>query len=42
MPLDVERKSSKVLISSGSQELFYSDVRATVAMLGKHRRVSLY
>ena len=41
-PLDVDRKWSKMLISSGSQKLGYSDVRAAIAMLGRYGRVSLY
>lgn len=42
MPLNVDRKSLKTLISSTSQELFYSDVWVTIAMLVRHGRVSLY
>lgn len=41
MPLNVERKSSKTLISSDSYESFYFDVRETIAMLVRHGRVSL-
>ena len=42
MPLVGDRNSSKTLISSGSQELFYSDVKATIAMLWRHGRFSIY
>jgi hypothetical protein len=42
MPLNGDRKSSKTLVSSGSRELFHSDVRATTAMLERHGRVSIY
>lgn len=42
MPLEVDRKFSKTLVPCGSQEVFYSDVMVTIAMLGRHGCVSLY
>jgi hypothetical protein len=41
MPIDVARKSPKTLISSNFQELFYVDVRETIAMLRRYGRLHI-
>jgi hypothetical protein len=42
MPVDVDRKSSKTHILSGSHAVFSAVVKATIAMLGRQGCVSPY